>query len=144
MRLNLTIDGKLERLPDGPHLPNMLSYASVIQWKGHLVVTGGYSKIGYFQQIQNSAYIFNTRQSPPTWVPGPKLNTARHSHFSFLMGDTVYVGAGDDKHEKLSSVEMMDLSLTNPSWTFTNNFPNKVTIITFMLALQLISISNNN
>ncbi len=114
--------------------------AGIIEWKGQLVVTGGYSHSGGYQ---DSTYILNTIQYPATWIQGANLNTARQNHFSFLMGDTVYVGCGKSGVSSFSSVEMMDLSLTNPSWTFTTNYPHKVTITTFTLPLQLISISNN-
>ncbi len=139
MKLKLTVDGKLKRLPDGPDLPNQLWYASLIEWNGQLVVTGGYSG-----DHQDSTYILNTRQSPATWVHRPNLNTARYRHFSFLLGDTVYVGCGYYVSSSLSSVEMMDLSLTNSTWTLTTNYPHKVAITTSMLALYILSISNNN
>ncbi len=132
MKLNLTVDGKMEHLPDGPQLLNPLVFVSLIEWKGQLVVTGG--KIG--NDPQASTNILNTRQSPASWVYGPNLNTARYGHFSFLLGDTVYVGCGDND-SPLSSIEMMDFSLTNPNWTFTTNYPQQVTIITYTIALQL-------
>ncbi len=126
MKLKLTVGGQLERLPDGPDLPNQLSEASLIEWKGQLVVTGGWSSSGY----QASTHILNTRQSPASWVHGSNLNTARDRHFSFLLGDTVYVGCGHNG-SLLRSVEMMDLSLTNPTWTFTTNYPGQVTITSY-------------
>ncbi len=129
VKLNLTVDGKLERLPNGPGLPNWVKYASNIEWKDQLVVTGGWNG----SSMQDSTYILNTRQSPATWVQGPNLNTARYYHFSFLLGNTVYVGCG---YPDLSSVEMMDLSLTNRSWTFTTNYPQPVIITTYTLAQQ--------
>ncbi len=130
MRFRLTVDGKLDRLPDGPDLPKQLWGASLIEWNGQMIVTGGYSST-----FQDSTYILNTRQSPTAWVQGPRLNTARRDHFSFLLGDIVYVGCGRDS-TTLSSVEMMDFSLTDRRWTFTTNYPHEVTLTTSILALQ--------
>ncbi len=123
MKLNLTVDGKLENLPDGPRLPMQLRVARVIEWKGQLVEKGGYSN-GYYQ---DSTYILNKRQSSAVWVHGPRLGTAREHHFSFLLEDTVYVGCGYNSGGYFSSVEMMNLSHTNPHWTFTDNYPHQVT-----------------
>ncbi len=133
MRLRLTDDGKVDHLSDGPALPKSLYFARVIGWNGWLIVTGGLSHDG----PQNGTYILNTTQSPASWIKGPSLSTARYFHFSFLLGDKVFVGCGDSYMPDLSSIEVMDLSHTPMHWTHvTENYPIKVTITTSMLALQ--------
>ncbi len=126
-------NGKIDNLPDGPALPRWwLILPSVVESNGRLIVTGGYGIMPkQDSKTQDNVYILDTRQNPTDWVEGPKLLTARSYHFSFLLGDKVFVGGGlDRKTTALSNLEVMTLTDTHPQWTTVDeDYPEKVNVL---------------
>ncbi len=119
-RLNVS-DEKIDHLPDGPALPysRELYLASVVESKGQLILTGGLLRRQDIEHVQNGTYIFDTNQSPATWVPGPKLLTARDDHFSFVLAGQIFVGCGLDQGSNyLSNLEMNTFTNGQAHWKY--------------------------
>lgn len=130
----MTGDGQVRHLADGPNLPyNLLVDSRIIEDASStvLTLTGGLGRMsGGSLQSQDGVWILDTKLSPAVWIQGPSLLTPRHVHFSFRLGEQLFVGGGNGA---LSSVEMMTPSDTHPNWTFTERYPVGVNIMPFCL-----------
>ncbi len=134
MRIRVSGDGKLNILTNGPALLSYtdLQRAQVIEDLSStvLILTGGLWWSDK-NQVEDRVWILNTKLSPASWKEGPRLLTERTGHFSFRLGDKVYVGGGEDQNSMIhSSIEVMTPTDTNPHWKYIKEeYPIKVNMI---------------
>ncbi len=125
LRLGLTSDGKIDDLSNGPSLPTLVTYASVVAdaTSTVLILTAGISNGNV------DVWILDTKESPSAWLEGPTLLTRRNQHFSFSLGGQVFVGCGVSNGDSLSSVEVMTPTAFRPHWAYVKeDYPIKVNI----------------
>ncbi len=125
-------DGKIDHLSDSRALPyTELFHASIVESNGQLILTGGEGNLpNQSSKHQDGFYILDTRQNPSGWVEGPKLLTGRSFHFSFLLGDKLFVGGGESQNMYISSLEVLTLTDTHPHWTKVDeDYPVKVNVL---------------
>ena len=97
-----------------------LRYAAVAH-DGKIYVIGGLSADDCSDMLHTTlVYTIST----DTWATGPALETGRSDMCAAVVGDKIYVVGGYDTvdcawsgDDALSSVEMLGVSATTPSWT---------------------------
>ena len=105
-----------------------LRYAAVAH-DGKIYVIGGLSADDCSDMLHTTlVYTIST----DTWATGPSLETGRSDMCAAVVGDKIYVVGGYDTvdcawsgDDALSSVEMLDVSATTPSWTSAPALPEK-------------------
>ncbi len=106
MRLAVTDEGKLTRLPNAAALPCKSLYDAS---SGMLYVTGGRATMKDGSVRSNKVWMLDTKLHQPDWVEGPRLNTPRDGHCSFRLKDQLFVCGGYDGHDTLSSIETISI-----------------------------------